>query len=51
MIVINLTATLTTTQGLESGETIEGKVVPDVGTSAVLYAKAPHAYTYRVIEL
>ncbi len=51
MIVLNLSAIITTTGGLPDGETLEGKVVPEVGAASVFVARAPNAFTYRVIDL
>ena len=51
MLVINLTAIITDTGGLPDGETLEGKVVPEIGAASVFVAKAPNAFTYRVVDL
>lgn len=51
MLLLNLSAIITTTNGLLDGETIEGKIVPEVGAASVFVASAPNAFTYRVIEL
>ena len=32
-------------------QTIEGKIVPEVGAASVFVATAPNAFTYRVVEL
>ena len=51
MLVVNLTAVMPETGGLEDGETLEGKIVPEVGAASVFVASAPNAFTYRVVEL
>ena len=50
-IVVNLSAALPTTGGLLAGEEINGKVVPEVGSSGVFVLNAPNAFTYRVVEI
>jgi len=51
MLVLNLSAIMPITGGLPDGETIEGKIVPEVGSSSVFVITAPNAFTYRVVEL
>jgi flagellin FlaB len=51
MLVLNLSAIISITGGLPDGETLEGKVVPEVGAASVFVARAPNAFTYRVIDL
>jgi len=51
MIIINLTAAMPTTNGLEPGETIEGKLVPEIGATGIFTCSAPNAFKYRVVEL
>jgi archaeal flagellin FlaB len=51
IIIVNLTAVLPTTNGLLAGEIIEGKLVPDVGSSGIFVVQAPNAFKYRVCDL
>ncbi|MCJ7698122.1 MAG: hypothetical protein MUO73_07325 [Thermoplasmata archaeon] len=51
MLIVNLTAVLTTTNGLLPGEVLEGKLVPDVGASGIFVAYSPNAFKYRVCEV
>jgi archaellin len=51
MIVVNLTAALSETQGLSAGETLEAKLVPEVGVSGIFVVNAPNAFKYRVCEV
>lgn len=51
ILLVNLTAVLTTTHGLTAGEILEGKLVPDFGGSGIFVAQAPMAFKYRVCEL
>lgn len=51
MLIINLSAALSTTAGLLPGEQIEGKLVPEVGAAGVFVINAPNAFKYRVVEI
>ena len=51
MIVVNLTAALSATHGLTAGETLEAKLVPEVGVSGIFVVNAPNAFKYRVCEV
>jgi archaeal flagellin FlaB len=51
MIVVNLTAALGETRGLSAGETLEAKLVPEVGVSGIFVVNAPNAFKYRVCEV
>ena len=51
MLLVNLTAALATTDGLEPGEILEGKLVPEVGANGIFVINAPNAFKYRVVEL
>jgi flagellin FlaB len=51
ILIVNLTAVLTTSHGLSAGEILEGKLVPDFGGSGIFVAQAPMAFKYRVCEL
>jgi len=51
MLIINLTATFKETGGLMAGETLEGKLVPEVGAAGIFVVNAPNAFKYRVAEL
>jgi len=51
MLIVNLTAALSSTGGLMPGEQIEGKLVPEVGAAGVFVISAPNAFKYRVVEI
>lgn len=51
MLVINLTAALADTSGLITGETLYGKLVPEVGAAGIFVVNAPNAFKYRVCDL
>jgi flagellin FlaB len=51
MLIVNLTAVLTTTNGLLPGEILEGKLVPDVGASGIFVVQSPNAFKYRVCDV
>jgi flagellin FlaB len=51
MLIVNLTAVISETGGLMTGETIEGKLVPEVGASGIFVVTAPNAFKYRVVEV
>lgn len=51
IIIVNLTAVLSATNGLLPGEVLEGKLVPDVGASGIFVAYSPNAFKYRVCEV
>jgi len=51
MIIVNLTAALPTTQGLMAGDTLESKLVPEVGVEGIFVVNAPDAFKYRVVEV
>jgi len=51
MILINLTAAMPLTRGLLPGETLEGKLVPEIGAIGIFTCSAPNAFKYRVVEL
>ena len=51
MLIINVTAALSTTSGLNPGETLDGRLVPEVGASGIFVINAPNAFKYRVVEL
>jgi flagellin FlaB len=51
ILIVNLTAVLSTTNGLLPGEVLEGKLVPDVGASGIFVALSPNAFKYRVCDL
>ncbi len=51
MLIVNLTAALPMTQGLRAGDTLEGKIVPEVGVSGIFVVNAPNAFKYRVVEV
>jgi flagellin FlaB len=51
VVVVNLTAVLSTTGGLLPGEDINLRVVPEIGASGIFSATAPNTFGYRVVEL
>jgi flagellin FlaB len=51
ILIVNLTAVLHTTSGLLPGEILEGKLVPDVGSSGIFVVQSPNAFKYRVCDL
>jgi len=51
ILIVNLTAVLSATNGLLPGEILEGKLVPDVGASGIFVAYSPNAFKYRVCEV
>jgi flagellin FlaB len=51
ILIVNLTAVIPETGGLMCGETIEGKLVPEVGSSGIFVVNAPNAFSYRVAEV
>jgi flagellin FlaB len=51
IILVNLSAVLPTTSGLLPGEILEGKLVPDVGSSGIFVVNSPNAFKYRVCDL
>jgi archaeal flagellin FlaB len=51
LVIVNLSAALSATHGLNAGETLDGKIVPEVGVSGVFEVTAPTAFKYRVVDL
>jgi flagellin FlaB len=51
MLIVNLSAALTTTHGLMAGEVLESKLVPEVGAAGIFVVNAPNAFKYRVVEV
>jgi flagellin FlaB len=51
IFMVNLSAVLTDTGGLQAGDVLEGTIVPDFGGSGVFVAQAPMAFKYQVCEL
>jgi len=51
MIMINLTAILSDTEGLATGEEITGSIIPDSGSVGTFLITAPNSYQNRVVEL
>jgi archaellin len=51
ILIVNLTAVLSTTNGLFPGEVLEGKLVPDVGASGIFVVQSPNAFKYRVCDV
>jgi len=51
ILIVNLSAVIFETRGLMTGDTIEGKLVPEVGSSGIFLVTAPNAFKYRVVEV
>jgi len=51
MLIVNLSAVLSETGGLEPGEVLEARLVPEVGASGIFVVNAPNAFKYRVVEV
>ena len=51
MIIINLTAAFSETDGLEPGEEFYGRIVPEIGSAGIFMVSAPNAYDHRVIDI
>jgi len=51
MIIVNLSAMFSTTGGLPPGEQFVGRLVPEVGSSALFIVNAPTTFDQRVVEL
>ena len=51
LIIVNLSAVLPETNGLEPGQEFNGRLVPEVGSTGIFWVMAPNAYTHRVIDL
>jgi len=51
MILINLTAAFPDTGGLEPGEELYGRLVPEIGAAGIFLCNAPNAFDHRVVEL
>lgn len=51
ILIVNLTAVLSETDGLLPGEVLEGELVPDFGGSGIFVAQSPMAFKYRVANL
>jgi flagellin FlaB len=51
MIIINLTAAFSETQGLDPGEEFYGRLVPEVGAAGIFMVSAPNAFDHKVVDL
>ncbi len=51
MIIINLTASFPETGGLEPGEELLGRLVPEIGAAGIFLVSAPNAFDNRAVEL
>jgi len=51
ILIVNLTDALPDTGGLEPGQSLNGKLVPEIGASGIFTVSAPNAFKYRVEEL
>ena len=51
VLIVNLSAAIPETNGLEPGEMLSGKLVPEIGAAGIFSVNAPNAFKYRVEEL
>ena len=51
MIIINITAILSDTSGLATGEEITGSIIPEIGAVGTFLITAPNSYPNRIVEL
>ena len=51
VLIVNLTDALPETGGLLTGESLNGKLVPEIGAAGIFTVNAPNAFKYRVEEL
>ncbi|MBS3748647.1 MAG: flagellin [Candidatus Thermoplasmatota archaeon] len=51
IVIINLTAAFSDTEGLEPREEFYGRLVPEVGSAGIFMVSAPNTFDHRVVEL
>ena len=51
VLIVNLSAAIPASNGLLPGETLNGKLVPEIGAAGIFTVNAPNAFKYRVEEL
>jgi flagellin FlaB len=51
ILIVSLKEVLGISQGLQPGEVIEGRLVPDVGATGIFVVQSPNAFKYRVTEV
>ena len=51
LIMINLSATFSQTNGLEPGEEFSGRIVPAEGAADIFVVSTPNAFHHRVIDI
>ncbi|RLF59358.1 MAG: hypothetical protein DRN27_02830 [Thermoplasmata archaeon] len=51
IVIINLSAALSETGGLEPNGEFTGRLVPEVGSNGIFWIKAPNAFPHKVVEL
>jgi archaellin len=51
VLIVNLTDALPDSGGLLTGESLNGKLVPEIGAAGIFTVNAPNAFKYRVEEL
>jgi archaellin len=51
MIIVNLSAAFPETEGLQPGEELYGRLVPETGAAGIFLCNAPNAFDNRVVEL
>ncbi len=51
LVIVNLTAAFSDTQGIPTGEEFYGRIVPEVGASGMFFVSTPNAFDHRVVEV
>lgn len=51
MIIINVSAAFSTTNGLAAGEEFMGRLVPEIGAEGIFLVSAPNAFEHRIVQL
>ncbi len=51
MLIVNLSAVLSDTSGLATGEEITGSIIPESGSVGTFLITAPNSYPNRIVEL
>jgi flagellin FlaB len=51
MIILNLSATFSTTGGVPTGEEFMGRLVPEVGSSGLFMVSVPNTFDHRIVPL
>ncbi|RLF57110.1 MAG: hypothetical protein DRN27_08385 [Thermoplasmata archaeon] len=51
IVIINLTAAFSESEGLSPNEEFYGRLVPEVGSAGIFWVSAPNAFPHRVVDL